>query len=54
LAGVDGRGLFGAFLAYGTILSALYIPIMLMVFDSFFSCGRFEFGKKLSENLFGI
>jgi len=27
-------GLFGAFpLAYGTILSALYIPIMLMVFD---------------------
>jgi len=27
-----GGGLFGAFLAYGTILS-FYIPIMLMVFD---------------------
>jgi len=31
-----GEDYLAHFLAYGTILSALYIPIMLMVFDSFF------------------
>jgi cytochrome d ubiquinol oxidase subunit II len=39
-----GGALFGAFpLAYGTILSALYIPIMGMVFGLIFRAVAFEF-----------
>jgi cytochrome d ubiquinol oxidase subunit II len=42
-----GGGLFGAFpLAYGTILSALYIPIMLMVFGLIFRAVAFEFREE--------
>lgn len=44
-----GGGLFGAFpLAYSTILSALYIPILLMVFGFIFRAVAFEF-RELSQ-----
>lgn len=44
-----GGGLFGAFpLAYSTILSALYIPIILMVFGFIFRAIAFEF-RELSR-----
>ena len=55
-----GGALFGAFpLAYGTILQALYIPIMLMIFGLIFRAVAFEFrehsNRKLVWNLaFGI
>ena len=39
-----GGALFGAFpLAYGTILQALYIPIMIMIFGLIFRAVAFEF-----------
>ncbi len=55
-----GGALFGAFpLAYGTILQALYIPIMIMLFGLIFRAVAFEFrehsNRKLVWNLaFGI
>jgi cytochrome d ubiquinol oxidase subunit II len=45
-------GLFGAFpLAYGTILNALYIPILLMVFGLIFRAVAFEF-RELANRKF--
>jgi cytochrome d ubiquinol oxidase subunit II len=45
-----GGGLFGAFpLAYGTILSALYIPIILMVFGFIFRAVAFEFREQANR-----
>jgi cytochrome d ubiquinol oxidase subunit II len=45
-----GGGLFGAFpLAYGTILSALYTPIILMVFGFIFRAIAFEFREEASR-----
>ena len=55
-----GGALFGAFpLAYGTILQALYTPIMIMLFGLIFRAVAFEFrehsNRKLIWNLaFGI
>ena len=47
-----GGGLFGAFpLAYSTILSALYIPITVMVFGFIFRAVAFEF-RELSRRKF--
>ncbi|PPS45092.1 cytochrome d ubiquinol oxidase subunit II [Chroococcidiopsis sp. TS-821] len=47
-----GGGLFGAFpLAYGTILNALYIPIIAMVFGFIFRGVAFEF-RELSKRKF--
>ncbi|GAX38168.1 cytochrome d ubiquinol oxidase subunit II [Nodularia sp. NIES-3585] len=47
-----GGGLFGAFpLAYGTILTALYIPILTMVFGFIFRGVAFEF-RELSNRKF--
>ncbi|MBD2022576.1 cytochrome d ubiquinol oxidase subunit II [Leptolyngbya sp. FACHB-36] len=46
-------GLFGAFpLAYGTILSALYIPILLMVFGFIFRAVAFEFREQARRKFF--
>lgn len=46
-------GLFGAFpLAYGTILNALYIPIILMVFGFIFRGVAFEFRELSKRKLF--
>lgn len=43
-------GLFGAFpLAYATILSALYIPIILMVFGFIFRAVAFEFREEANR-----
>jgi cytochrome d ubiquinol oxidase subunit II len=43
-------GLFGAFpLAYGTILTALYIPIILMVFGFIFRAVAFEFREQANR-----
>ncbi len=48
-----GGGLFGAFpLAYGTILTALYIPIILMVFGFIFRAIAFEFREEAKRKLF--
>ncbi len=48
-----GGGLFGAFpLAYGTILTALYIPITLMVFGFIFRAIAFEFREEAKRKLF--
>jgi cytochrome d ubiquinol oxidase subunit II len=45
-----GGGLFGAFpLAYSTILSALYIPIILMVFGFIFRAVAFEFREQATR-----
>lgn len=45
-----GGALFGAFpLAYATILSALYIPILMMIFGLIFRAVSFEF-REHSEN----
>lgn len=45
-----GGALFGAFpLAYGTILQALYIPIMIMLFGLIFRAVAFEF-REHSDN----
>ena len=47
-----GGALFGAFpLAYGTILQALYIPIMIMLFGLIFRAVAFEF-REHSDNKF--
>ncbi|RAM52641.1 cytochrome d ubiquinol oxidase subunit II [Mastigocladus laminosus UU774] len=46
-------GLFGAFpLAYATILNALYIPILLMVFGFIFRGVAFEFREQAKRKLF--
>jgi cytochrome d ubiquinol oxidase subunit II len=48
-----GGGLFGAFpLAYSTILNALYIPILLMVFGLIFRAVAFEFREQARRKLF--
>lgn len=50
---VMGGGLFGAFpLAYSTILSALYIPIFLMIFGLIFRAVAFEFREHSNRKLF--
>ncbi|MDV2995134.1 MAG: Cytochrome bd-I ubiquinol oxidase subunit 2 [Chroococcidiopsis sp. SAG 2025] len=47
-----GGGLFGAFpLAYSTILSALYIPIIAMVFGFIFRAVAFEFREQAKRKL---
>jgi cytochrome d ubiquinol oxidase subunit II len=47
-----GGGLFGAFpLAYSTILSALYIPIIAMVFGFIFRAVAFEFREQARRKL---
>lgn len=46
-------GLFGAFpVAYGTILNALYIPILTMVFGFIFRAIAFEFREQANRKLF--
>ncbi len=48
-----GGGLFGAFpRAYGTILSALYIPIFVMVFGFVFRGVAFEFREQATRKFF--
>ncbi len=48
-----GGALFGAFpLAYGTILQALYIPIMIMIFGLIFRAVAFEFREHSNTKLF--
>lgn len=50
---VMAGGLFGAFpLAYGTILTALYIPIILMIFGFIFRAVAFEFREQSERKLF--
>ncbi|MFN5564730.1 MAG: cytochrome d ubiquinol oxidase subunit II, partial [Pseudanabaena sp.] len=50
---IMGGGLFGAFpLAYGTILSALYIPIFIMIFGLIFRAVAFEFREHSSNKTF--
>jgi cytochrome d ubiquinol oxidase subunit II len=50
---VMGGSLFGAFpLAYGTILSSLYIPIILMVFGLIFRAVAFEFREHAERKFF--
>ncbi|MEL6500990.1 MAG: cytochrome d ubiquinol oxidase subunit II [Cyanobacteria bacterium J06623_1] len=48
-----GGALFGAFpLAYGTILQALYIPVMVMIFGLIFRAVAFEFREHANSKLF--
>ncbi len=48
-----GGALFGAFpLAYGTILTALYIPIMMMLFGLIFRAVAFEFREHSNRKYF--
>jgi len=48
-----GGALFGAFpLAYGTILSALYIPIWMMIFGFIFRAVAFEFREHANRKFF--
>ncbi len=48
-----GGSLFGAFpLAFGTILSALYIPINVMLFGLIFRAVAFEFREHATRKLF--
>ena len=48
-----GGALFGAFpLAYGTILQALYIPVMVMIFGLIFRAVAFEFREHANTKLF--
>jgi cytochrome bd ubiquinol oxidase subunit II len=48
-----GGALFGAFpLAYGTILQALYIPIMIMIFGLIFRAVAFEFREHSNTKFF--
>lgn len=48
-----GGALFGAFpLAYGTILTALYIPIIVMIFGLIFRAVAFEFREQSNRKLF--
>jgi cytochrome bd ubiquinol oxidase subunit II len=50
---VMGGALFGAFpLAYSTILSALYIPIFIMIFGLIFRAVAFEFREHSNRKLF--
>jgi cytochrome d ubiquinol oxidase subunit II len=50
---VMGGALFGAFpLAYGTILTALYIPIFMMIFGLIFRAVAFEFREHSDRKLF--
>jgi cytochrome bd ubiquinol oxidase subunit II len=50
---VTAGALFGAFpLAYGTLLQALYIPIMVMVFGFIFRAVAFEFREHSERKLF--
>lgn len=50
---IMGGGLFGAFpLAYGTILTALYIPIWVMIFGLIFRAVAFEFREHSQRKLF--
>mgnify|MGYP005843991085 FL=1 len=50
---IMGGALFGAFpLAYGTILSALYIPIFMMIFGLVFRAVAFEFREHSSNKVF--
>ncbi|GAB4185312.1 MAG: cytochrome d ubiquinol oxidase subunit II [Coleofasciculaceae cyanobacterium] len=50
---IMGGALFGAFpLAYGTILSALYIPIFMMIFGLIFRAVAFEFREHSDRKLF--
>lgn len=50
---VMAGGLFGAFpLAYGTILTALYIPIILMIFGFIFRAVAFEFREQSERKFF--
>lgn len=50
---VMGGALFGAFpLAYGTILSALYIPIFMMIFGLIFRAVAFEFREHSNRKFF--
>jgi cytochrome bd ubiquinol oxidase subunit II len=50
---VMGGALFGAFpLAYGTILSALYIPIFIMIFGLIFRAVAFEFREHSTRKFF--
>uniref|UniRef100_UPI000B499DFA cytochrome d ubiquinol oxidase subunit II n=1 Tax=Calothrix rhizosoleniae TaxID=888997 RepID=UPI000B499DFA len=48
-----GGALFGAFpLAYSTILTALYIPIMMMIFGFIFRAVAFEFREHATRKVF--
>ena len=48
-----GGALFGAFpLAYGTILQALYIPVMIMIFGLIFRAVAFEFREHANTKFF--
>ena len=48
-----GGALFGAFpLAYGTILQALYIPVMMMIFGLIFRAVAFEFREHAQNKLY--
>ncbi|MEB3359533.1 MAG: cytochrome d ubiquinol oxidase subunit II [Synechococcales bacterium] len=48
-----GGGLFGAFpLAYGTILNALYIPILIMLFGLILRAVAFEFREQSNRKFF--
>lgn len=48
-----GGALFGAFpLAYGTVLQALYIPIMIMLFGLIFRAVAFEFREHANTKFF--
>ncbi len=50
---IMGGALFGAFpLAYGTILSALYIPIFIMIFGLIFRAVAFEFREHSDRKVF--
>ncbi len=50
---VMGGALFGAFpLAYGTILTALYIPIFMMIFGLIFRAVAFEFREHSDRKVF--
>ena len=48
-----GGALFGAFpLAYSTILTALYIPILMMIFGFIFRAVAFEFREHANRKAF--
>ncbi|MBV8883368.1 MAG: cytochrome d ubiquinol oxidase subunit II [Chroococcidiopsidaceae cyanobacterium CP_BM_RX_35] len=48
-----GGALFGSFpLAYGTILTALYIPIIMMIFGFIFRAVAFEFREQADRKFF--
>ena len=50
---LTGGALFGAFpLAYGTVLQALYIPVMVMIFGLIFRAVAFEFREHAQTKLY--